>query len=86
MTKNEQPDLKVIPPEHREMLTKIGSRISYLRKKNTGESYEVFAIKNGINRISQYRIEKGRNFQMDTFLKIIDGLGVSLNHFFKGIK
>ena len=86
MAKENQPALKVIPPEHREMLVEIGKRITALRKQNTGESYEVFAIKNGINRISQYRIEKGRNFQMDTLLKIIDGLGVSVNEFFKGIK
>ena len=80
-----QEKLSVIPPEHRETLAAIGKRIKELRIEKTGESYEVFAIKNGINRISQYRIENGRNFQMDTFLKILDGLGVSLNQFFKGI-
>ena len=79
-------ELMVIPPEHRAQLAKIGKRVRELREKTIGESYEVFAAKNGINRISQYRLEKGRNFQMSTLLKVISGLSVTVEGFFKGIK
>ena len=73
-------------PEHEAQLIKIGKRVQKLREENTDDSSEVFAIKNGINRVSQYRLEKGENFQMNTLLKVISGLGVSVQEFFKGIK
>ena len=72
-----------IKPEHKEQLIKIGERVRELREDLTDDSYEVFAIKNGINRISQYRLEKGENFQMNTLLKVISGLGISTSKFFE---
>ena len=41
---------------------------------------------NWINRISQYRLETGENFLMNNLLKVVDGLGISLEEFFKGVK
>ena len=54
--------------------------------KNITHPVEVFAIKNGINRISQYRIEKGENFMMNNFIKVVDGLGITFEEFFKRLK
>jgi hypothetical protein len=66
-------------------LMKIGFRVRSLREERIGESYELFAIKNGINRISQYRIESGHNFQMINLLKICKGLNITLEEFFEGL-
>lgn len=67
--------------EHQEMLKSIGDKVKELRSK-TGDSYEVFAFKNNINRISQYRLEKGENFNMSTLLKVLKGLDIKMNEFF----
>ena len=71
-----------ISQQQQDQLKRIGNKVRELREK-TGQSYEVFAIKNDINRISQYRIEKGENFQMNTLLKIIQGLEMTPEEFFK---
>ncbi len=67
-------------------LEAIGEKVKELRK--TKESnHEVFAYKNDINRVSLYRIENGKgNFTMNTLLKVLRGLEVTPEDFFKGIK
>ncbi|MEO9851897.1 MAG: helix-turn-helix transcriptional regulator [Reichenbachiella sp.] len=65
----------------KEQLIKIGQHVKKLREA-TGDSYAVFAEKYGINRISQYRIEKGENFLMNNLLKILKGLDITLGDFF----
>lgn len=70
---------------HKDQLIKMGAHIKHLREQVTGESYEVFAKNNGINRISQYRMEKGENFMMVNLLKILDGLEITMKDFFKDI-
>ncbi|WKV12197.1 helix-turn-helix domain-containing protein [Marivirga harenae] len=85
-TSNKKTRSKVeIPDFAKHQLVSIGVRVKQLREEKTGDSYEVFAVKNGINRISQYRMEAGSNFQMVNLLKVCKGLGVSLEDFFKGL-
>ena len=75
-----------ISKSHKDQLIEIGAHVKDLRIKNTGESYEVFARKNGINKISQWRLENGENFLMNNLLKVVDGLGISMEEFFSGVK
>ena len=75
----------IISPIHQEQLKNIGDHVKKLREAK-GVSYEVFAIKNEINRISQYRLERGKNFQMSTLLKVINGLELTMEEFFSGLK
>ena len=76
---------RCISEEHRERIKKIGEKIRKLRKE-VEPNYETFAFKNGINRMSYFNVEKGNNIQLSTLLKILDGLDISLEEFFKGIK
>ena len=54
-------------------------------RKEVEPNYEVFAFKNGINRMSYFNVEKGNNIQLSTLLKILDGLDITLEEFFKGL-
>ncbi|MFC2126479.1 XRE family transcriptional regulator [Bacteroidota bacterium] len=75
-----------ISDAHKEQLIKIGAHVKKLRIVITGDSYEVFAKKNRINKISMWRLETGNNFLMNSLLKVVNGLGISLEEFFKGVK
>ena len=76
---------RYISEEHKERIKKVGEKIRLLRKE-VEPNYETFAFKNGINRMSYFNVEKGNNIQLSTLLKILDGLDISLEEFFKGIK
>lgn len=67
-------------------LAKIGEKIRALRIKKGWESYEVFSYDNEIPTKTMWRAEKGFNINMETFLKILQGLGVTMEEFSKGIK
>ncbi|MEP1095912.1 MAG: helix-turn-helix transcriptional regulator [Cyclobacteriaceae bacterium] len=75
-----------ISPLDQKTLEAIGEKVKELRKKKES-NHEVFAFKNDINRVSLYRIEKGKgNFTMNTLLKVLRGLDTTPEEFFKGIK
>ncbi|MCK5371217.1 MAG: helix-turn-helix transcriptional regulator [Cyclobacteriaceae bacterium] len=82
---SEEKKTRPISEEHKERIKKIGEKIRMLRKE-VEPNYETFAFKNGINRMSYFNVEKGNNIQLSTLLKILDGLDISLEEFFKGIK
>lgn len=64
----------------------IGDRVKELRREKSS-NHETFAYENDINRISLYRLENGKgNFTINTLLKVLRGLDVSPEEFFKGIK
>ena len=65
-----------ISDAHEEYLESIGAHVKKKRIEITGDSYEVFARKNGINKISMWRLETGKNFLMNNLLKVVDGLGI----------
>ena len=80
-----KPNSRYISEEHRERIKKIGEKIRQLRKE-VEPNYENFAFKNGINRMSYFNVEKGNNIQLSTLLKILDGLDITLEEFFQGLK
>lgn len=67
-------------------LAELGKHIKNLRIKAGYTSYENFAIKHEINRMTFYRIEAGSNVNYATLLKVIDGLDMTVENFFKGLK
>jgi hypothetical protein len=76
-----------IDPYDQELLNKIGTRVKQLREERIPEvSYEAFALKTGLNRTSQYRLERGHNFMMVNLIKFCRGIGISLEEFFSGLK
>lgn len=64
-------------------LKKLGERIRELRKQKGYSNYEHFAYETGISRTQYGKYEKGENIKFLTLLRILKGLGVSLDEFFK---
>lgn len=68
-------------PAIEKQLQAVASKLRVLRKAQE-PSYEKFAFKNDLNRVTYGRIENGYDFHFSTFLKILESLDVSLNDFF----
>lgn len=64
-------------------LKKLGNRIRELRLKKGYTNYEHFAYENGISRTQYGKYEKGENMKFLTFLKVLKGLDVTTEEFFK---
>jgi hypothetical protein len=72
--------------QHKELdkrILLIAKKIKKLRKDAGYKSYEKFAIDKGLPRMQYWRMEKGTNFTMETFLKVLDAHKLSLTKFFK---
>ncbi len=66
-------------------LKKIGDRLKYFRKKAGYTNYEYFAYEHDISRPQYGKYEAGANIQLNTLMKILKALNVSLEEFFKGL-
>ena len=74
-------------PEKDPLLILIGEKVRSIRKSDPEYvNYEVFAFKNGINKVTLSKIEKGENHNIASLIKVLAALNVSLEDFFKGIK
>ena len=67
-------------------LKQIGERLKYFRKKAGYTNYEYFAYENNISRPQYGKYEAGANIQLNTLIKILKAMGVSLEEFFKGVE
>ncbi|MBL7935985.1 MAG: helix-turn-helix transcriptional regulator [Bacteroidia bacterium] len=65
-------------------LKKIGNRLKYYRKKAGYTNYEYFAYEHGFSRPQYGKYEAGANIQLNTLMRILSALNVSLEDFFKG--
>lgn len=74
---------KETSPEILSMMKAIGLKIRKYRLEKGINSVEFCEIYN-INRMTLYRIETGLDFNMSSFLQILDALGITPNEFFKG--
>lgn len=61
----------------------IAKKLEAIRKEKGYTSYENFAIEHGISRMQYWRMEKGTNFQFESFLRILDAHKMTLAEFFK---
>jgi len=66
-------------------LKKIGERLKYFRKKAGYNNYEYFAYDHNISRPQYGKYEAGANIQLNTLIKILKAMNVTLEEFFKGI-
>jgi transcriptional regulator with XRE-family HTH domain len=70
----------------RQTIMRIATKAKTLRKE-LGYSYESFAMHANINRNTYFKFEKssvtGDNFTIGVMLKVIKGLGMSLETFFQ---
>ena len=65
-------------------LKKVGERLRYYRKKAGYTNSEYFAYEHEISRPQYGKYEAGANIQLNTLMKILKALNVSLEEFFKG--
>ena len=65
-------------------LKKVGERLKYFRKRAGYTNYEYFAYDNNISRPQYGKYEAGSNIQLNTLIKILKALNVTLEEFFKG--
>lgn len=65
-------------------LKKVGERLKFYRKKAGYTNYEYFAYENNISRPQYGKYEAGANIQLNTLIKILNALDVSLEEFFRG--
>lgn len=65
-------------------LKKVGERLKHYRRKAGYTSSEYFAYENGISRPQYGKYEAGANIQLNTLMKILKAMNVSLEEFFKG--
>lgn len=70
--------------DENEGLKKIGERLKYYRKKAGYTNSEYFAYEHGFSRPQYGKYEAGANIQLNTLMKILKAMDVSLEEFFKG--
>jgi transcriptional regulator with XRE-family HTH domain len=71
-------------PEEAKYLKQVGDRLKYYRKKAGYTNYEYFAYENNFSRPQYGKYEAGANIQLNTLMKILKALNVSLEEFFTG--
>ncbi len=75
---NKTSRVKKIELNELEYLKKVGERLKYFRKKAGYTSYEYFAYEYGFSRPQYGKYEAGANIQLNTLIKILKALDVSL--------
>ena len=78
---------KIVPKSdlvETQYLKQVGEKLKYYRKKAGYTNYEYFAYENNISRPQYGKYEAGANIQLNTLIKILNALGVSLEEFLKG--
>jgi transcriptional regulator with XRE-family HTH domain len=83
--KSEPIPKKSITEEEKIVLKKIGERLKKYRKEAGYSNYEYFAYENNISRPQYGKYEAGANIQLNTLIRILNHLNVSLEDFFKGM-
>jgi transcriptional regulator with XRE-family HTH domain len=76
---------KSITEDEKVVLKKIGERLKKYRKEAGYTNYEYFAYENNISRPQYGKYEAGANIQLNTLIRILNNLNVSLEDFFKGM-
>jgi hypothetical protein len=64
----------------------IGEKLKRLRIKKGYPAYDYFAFEHDISRVLYWRMEKGTNFTIGSFLKVLKAHDMSMKEFFKDIK
>jgi transcriptional regulator with XRE-family HTH domain len=83
-TKNSRNNKSETDNNERIYLKKIGERLRYFRKKAGYTNSEYFAYENNISRPQYGKYEAGANIQLNTLIKILQAMNVSLEEFFTG--
>lgn len=83
-SKNNEEIKKETKSEELIYLKKIGERLKYFRKKAGYTNSEYFAYENNISRPQYGKYEAGANIQLNTLIRILKLMNVTLEEFFTG--
>jgi len=82
MAKREVP---ILPDDVAQVMKTIGQRLTEHRQI-VERNYKKFANSHDINNMTLWRMQKGEDYKMSSFLQVLLKLGISPEDFFKGIK
>jgi hypothetical protein len=82
MAKRKIPEL---PDDVARIMKEIGNKVSEQRQK-VGSNYKTFADSHDINNMTLWRIQKGEDYKMSSFLQVLQAIGITPEDFFKSIK
>jgi ribosome-binding protein aMBF1 (putative translation factor) len=74
--------VKEVPVDISGKLKDIGERVKTQRKK-IANNYENFAAEHRINKVTVGRIENGENYKMDSLLRVLNAIGITLEDLLK---
>lgn len=63
----------------------IGKKLRKIREEKGYVSSEFFAWEHNIPRVGYWRLEKGTNFTIGSFLKVLDAHGITMKEFFSDL-
>ncbi len=64
----------------------VGDKLKAIRTERGYSSYDFFAWENKLSRHSYLNMEQGKNFTMNSLIKVLDIHGITLEEFFKGLE
>jgi predicted transcriptional regulator len=67
-------------------IIQIAQHIRRIRIEKGYSSHEFFAWEHNIPRVQYWRMEKGSNFTIKTFLRVLDAHEMNLQEFFETMK
>ncbi|MBN1186688.1 MAG: hypothetical protein JXB49_30705 [Bacteroidales bacterium] len=73
------------PEDVAQKMKVIGKRLTEYRQK-VGSNYKKFSESKAINSMTLWRMEKGEDYRMSSFIQVLSKIGVSPEEFFRGIK
>lgn len=82
MAKREIPEL---PKKVAQTMKEIGLKVAEHRQI-VGSNYKKFATSHKLNNMTLWRIQKGEDYKMSSFIEVLNAIGISPEDFFKGIK
>lgn len=83
-SKNNEEIKKDIKTEESIYLKKVGERLKFFRKKAGYSNSEYFAYENNLSRPQYGKYEAGANIQLNTLIRILKLMNVTLEEFFTG--
>jgi len=76
---------QLLPEEIDETMKQIGLRVTELRQQ-VDSNYKKFSETYNINNMTLWRMQKGKDYKMSSFLQVLRAIGCSPEEFFKGIR
>ena len=75
-----------IKPEISPRMIAVGDKLRRIRLEKGYSGYDFFAWENKLSPRQYLNMEQGKNFTMNSLIKVLDIHGITLEDFFEGLK